>query len=737
MIESEGWILDIYDDPRDEAVLWLLADDGRRLRLRQPFALTFYAAGPQRDLTAARRCRRDLPKPADLFNARGRDLFLPEPLDVLAVRTRAGDQAALFRQAARRFPELTYYDADLPLGLHHAARHGSFPLARCRVRAAEDGLLHSLEILDSPWDIDPTPAPLRILQLEPDCDPNHAPPSALLARFERITCRLPLDPPRPLLVNLRALLLRHDPDLLLTAWGDTWLLPLLLELSNSTGLALPLNRDEGRETALRAERSYFSYGQIVFRGQQVHLFGRWHIDHRNAMLWDDYGLEGVLESARVTGLPVQVSARNSPGGGISAMQIRTALRDGILVPWHKQQVESTKTAMDLLHSDQGGMIYQPLVGLHSHVAELDFISMYPGIMVHCNISPEVPLPTGLEPSPHPPGLIPRTLAPLLEKRVELKHRLAAMPAWDPRSRTYRAYAMAHKWLLVTCFGYLGYKNARFGRIEAHEAVTSGGREALLRAKEAAEDHGCTVLHMYVDGIWVKREGLQTPQDFQPLVDDITQRTGLPLGLDGVYRWVVFLPSRVDSRVPVANRYFGVFQDGSLKVRGLEARRRDTPAWISAVQMEMLTTLAQALDAGDLPALLPGLVDLLRRRLEDLRGGCVPLEDLLVAQRITRELADYRVASPAARAAAQLAAAGKRLRPGQRVRFLLLRGLPDVHAWDLPTVPDRARLDIARYHELLMRAASSLFVPFNIEQPALESWVESGVMPFELPVIELV
>ena len=48
-------------------------------------------------------------------------------------------------------------------------------------------------------------------------------------------------------------------------------------------------------------------------------------------------------------------------------------------------------------------------------------------------------------------------------------------------------ASAEKWLLVTCFGYLGYKNARFGRIEAHEAVTAYGREALLRAKEAAED----------------------------------------------------------------------------------------------------------------------------------------------------------------------------------------------------------------------------------------------------------
>jgi len=70
---------------------------------------------------------------------------------------------------------------------------------------------------------------------------------------------------------------------------------------------------------------------------------------------------------------------------------------------------------------------------------------------------------------------------------------------------------AHKWLLVTCFGYLGYKNARFGRIEAHEAVTAYGRECLLRAKEAAEDLGGTVLHMYVDGLWVKKDGARTPR----------------------------------------------------------------------------------------------------------------------------------------------------------------------------------------------------------------------------------
>jgi DNA polymerase-2 len=86
------------------------------------------------------------------------------------------------------------------------------------------------------------------------------------------------------------------------------MLPYLLERARTARLPLPLNRDPQRQPAHRPERSYFSYGQVIYRGRQVHLFGRWHIDRGNAMLWDDYDLQGVLEVARVTGLPVQTAA---------------------------------------------------------------------------------------------------------------------------------------------------------------------------------------------------------------------------------------------------------------------------------------------------------------------------------------------------------------------------------------------------------------------------------------------
>jgi DNA polymerase II len=737
--ERTGWLLDIYDDPQDGAVLWLLEEDGTRRRLHQDFPITFYASGPPDELRCLWRYLEGHSTRVELDRQERRDLFCQQPITVLSIRVlQCALQPRLFQEIARRFPGLCFYDADLAFSLRYAAVHDTFPLAYCRM-SVDGERLQGIRVLDSPWDLDPHLPPLKVLSLELDSNPLHAPPSLLTIRITPGNAppayRLPLTPERPLLINLAAILNRHDPDLLLSTWGDTWLFPHLLALSRRCKIPLPFNRDLNRAVARRPERSYFSYGRVIHVGQQALTFGRCHIDRFNAMLFHDYELTGVLELARVSSLSIQTVARTSPGTGISAMQILTALRQEILVPWHKQQAEHPKTALELLRADLGGLVYQPLIGLHTDVAEVDFISMYPSIMAHFNVSPETVgshnpharlLPQlGLYVDQANPGLVPQTLEPLLKKRVALKIRVAHLPAWDPRRRVYKERASAHKWLLVTCFGYLGYKNARFGRIEAHEAVTAYGREALLQAKEAAEDLGGTVLHLYVDGLWVKQPGATTVNDFQPLLDEIIDRTGLPIALDGIYRWVAFLPSRVDERVPVANRYFGVFQDGSLKMRGIEARRGDTAPFIAQAQLALLERMAQVPDASRLPDCLPELLALLRSQLGSLRGGRVPLIELVVSQKLSRRLDEYRTPSPAARAAAQLESIGKSLRPGQRVRFLYTRGEPGVYAWDLPDPPNPASLDRARYAELLLRAGATVLQPLGISEDTLRDWLFSN------------
>jgi DNA polymerase II len=745
MPEYTGWLLDLYPAPGGGVKLWLLGEDDKRYCFQQALPATAYAAGPTKRLRSLWQWLEAHPAPLKLSRTRRRDLFQPQPLDVLAVET--PDHTILqkvFFEASQQFPDLSYYDVDIPLPLRYAAVFGTFPLCRCRVDAWEDGTIRQIHACESPWDVDLPPPPLRILSLEPDCDPRRTKPDMLNLRLlagphgaER-TWHLKLNPARPMLASLGSILRRHDPDLLLSAWGDKWLLPELERLSKEWKMPLPLNRDPAQGVETRPERTYFSYGQVIYRDRQALLFGRCHIDIYNAVLFHDYGLDGVYELCRVTSLPLQTVARVSPGSGISAMQMVTALRDEVLVPWHKQQAERPKTAWQFLRSDQGGMVYQPLVGLHRDVAELDFISMYPSIMVHCNISPEtVPIPVG-EADEETPGLIPRTLAPLLDKRLEIKHRLAQTPAYHPRRRGYKAQASAHKWLLVTCFGYLGYKNARFGRIEAHESVTAYGREALLRAKEAAEDLGFNVLHMYVDGLWVQQKGHHHVEDFQVLMNEIVERTGLPIALEGIYNWIAFLSSRSaprglqpDRRVSVANRYFGAFRDGSLKMRGIEVRRRDTPLWVAEMQMEILELMAHIEDPDQLPECLPAVLKGLRKRLRQLRTYRIPLETLCVAQKMSRELSAYRTPSPAARAAAQLAAIGTEMRPGQMVRFLYTLGNPGVYAWDLPQPPNPKSVDVARYTTLLLRAAASALEPLNLNEEALRYRLTGYLPPVDI------
>jgi len=710
-----GWLLDVFTtEITNGVVLWLLGEDGQRYRFEHTFLVTFYVAGPPERLRALWRFLQSQPESVRLSRTERRDLFAG-PMTVLAVEvSRPAVLPRLFQMVSQAFPDLTYYDADIHIALRYSAAHRVFPLALCQIEADENSEVKAIQALDTPWELDPAVPPLRILTIEPDTDPGHAAPAQLIVSYDRCRYSLPLESAQALIAGLRATLKRYDPDLLLTTWGDTWLLPLLQKLSKEQNWPLPLNREPVSSVIHRKEHSYFSYGQIIYRGRQVCLLGRWHIDRHNAMLWDDYGLDGVLEMARVTGLPVQDAARLSPGTGISSMQFLTALRQGILIPWHKHQAEHPKTAMELLRADMGGMIYQPIPGLHRDVAGIDFVSMYPGIMVRFNISPEVPrAQDDLTPAPGYPGLVPQTLAPLLKKRLEFKSALASLSRWDARYKPYQARASANKWLLVTCFGYLGYKNARFGRIEAHEAVTAYGREALLRAKEAAEELDFTVLHMYVDGLWVQRADCQTPRDFQELLEAIRQKTGLPIALDGIYRWIVFLPSKVDARLPVPNRYFGIFQNGTIKVRGIEARRHDTPPFIAETQMQILEILARAPDADHLPDCLPAVAMLVKKKIASLRAGRIPLEDLLVSQRLSRELQKYRTPSPAARAAIQLARVGKQTNPGQRVRFLLTRGRPGIHSWDLPKPPDPRTVDIERYEELLLRATQTFLEPLAL------------------------
>ncbi|MBN2554891.1 MAG: hypothetical protein JXA97_03040 [Anaerolineales bacterium] len=724
-----GWLFDAYVSGTGMLV-WLIDAEGRTHAIRDSFMPAFYARGPQQKLHRVCETLRRRPD-ITLQRAERTDLFLGRPVEVLAVRTPPGILLQVFRQVTRDFPDLTYYDGDIPIPQRYTLARDVFPLAYCEVEH-RDGQIEHIQALDSPWEIDYRIPPLRIMTLRLTGemrDPARGHRGDLMASIEGREFCFPRADSRSLVLGIQHLLQHYDPDVIISTYGDNYILPRLIDLAQHYGIPLPLNRDD-RSVLHKRASSYFSYGRVVFRNEQHLLFGRWHLDCQNAFLANDYGLDGILEIARLTGLPVQTSARVSTGTGISAMQVATALRRGVLVPWQKRHPEDLKSGVDLLNADKGGMVYNPIPGLHEHVAGLDFSSMYPSIMVNFNISPETVITRGDAGDPVPElgtrilhdrvGLVPETLAPLLEKRFRYKALIRDLPQDDPRVESYRRRHSAHKWLLVTCFGYLGYKNARFGRIEAHEAVTAYGREVLLQAKELLEERGFRVLHMYVDGLWIHKPGAHETPNYDELVDAIRKRTGLEIGLEGVYRWVAFLPSRTEPRVAAANRYFGAFEDGSVKVRGIEARRRDTPDYIKETQLAMLDILAEGRDIAGFRAALPRAVGYARRRLAALRSGDVPVSKLVITHRLSRQPGEFTVRTNAARVAQELTRRGVTLSPGEKLRFILIPGPEKARPWEL--VEGEIPYDHAAYSELFLRAVESVLAPVNVDRSTIDIWL---------------
>ncbi|MGI0156102.1 MAG: DNA polymerase domain-containing protein, partial [Thermoplasmata archaeon] len=386
--------------------------------------------------------------------------------------------------------------------------------------------------------------------------------------------------------------------------------------------------------------------------------------------------------------------------------------------------------------DRGGVIFLPPVGVHDHIDEFDFASLYPSIMVRNNLSAETlecrccpasPIRApglGYRSCTRRVGLIPRTLAPLLARRMAYK---AAMkrPGTPPDEamRLKRRVKML-KWILVTAFGYQGYRNARFGRIECHEAINAYARRLLADLVPAAENAGYRVIHGIVDSLWLRPLDPDRPPDPEAFARAMSERFDLPLGYEGRYRWILFLPATTHG-LGVPNRYYGLYEHGEFKLRGIGGRRHDTTTLARRFEAEVLSLFRGARDADGVRALLPRAVARADLFAERLRAGSWPVEELLIAHRIGQAPGAFVTFTDSVAALRQLAEAGAHREAGELVRYVLLdRGsrsfrhrvrVAELLRGDETYDPDA-------YLDLLAREAETLLAPLGVERTALlERW----------------
>jgi len=483
---------------------------------------------------------------------------------------------------------------------------------------------------------------------------------------------------RDVLAELFLLVTACDPDVILMPDADTWM-PKLQRQARVHGLDMPFSRS-GKHRAMSA-RSYWSYGRMEHKESALIPDGRVLIDTNQSFVYREGGLEGVLMAARLAGLSPNLASRFTPGTLISGYEVYEAVRQGIAVPFRKSDVEKVRRFSELKKADRGGMMFQPSPGVYENVDEIDFTSLYPSIIVQSNLSPET-----IE-HPEKPGFLPAVLDPLLELRIATKQ----LKKQNPR---YAGIDSILKWMLVTCFGYTGYKNAKFGRIEVHEGITGRSRDILMRTKDIAESMGFCVLHGIVDCLWV-----QGPPP-GALKARVEQETGLPTEVEH-FDWIVFLPQNDGSGS--YNRYFGRMPDGGIKVRGIAARRHDTPEYVRNMQRGMLSVMAGAATINGIGAVKDQVTAIYRCAVQDLPHAAA--KEMVINRRISRLTYAHRCIEGAAVNAYR--DEGVAVAPGSKVSYVVR----DARKYKVDPVWSAESFDLPYYRDLLDKAWGEISYAF--------------------------
>ena len=386
-----GWLFDLYPSPQG-ITLWFIDREGRKVRAYDRFIPSFSLHVDERETERVAALVRAFPFPIHLRRETRRDIYTNRDRDILRVCVGSTQHfKTVVQRLERHFPHFVFFDSDIPPAQLYLYETRLFPLAFGDYTMNPDGRLTGWTLQDASDALEYTLPPLATLTLNncPDVvSPKFRRRLQLEVHYEGTTYALEGHEPADVLQALERHLLRCDPDIILTEYGDAVLMPMLTRLAAEHHAPLSLNRDATAGYSTTGASSYFAYGKIVHKDGAFELAGRWHLDTENSFMMGEASLDGVAEIARLTQLPVQYQSRATIGTALSSMQLSWAYRNGYLIPARKREPEDFKSADVLLLADRGGLIFQPEMGYHEQVAELDFVSMYPSIMVKYNVSPE-------------------------------------------------------------------------------------------------------------------------------------------------------------------------------------------------------------------------------------------------------------------------------------------------------------------------------------------------------------
>ncbi len=436
-------------------------------------------------------------------------------------------------------------------------------------------------------------------------------------------------------------------------------------------------------------------------------------DVKSTYLLGDVFLPFGMELSRITGLPLDQLAMASMGNRVEWLLMRQAYKFNELIP-NKEERE--------YEGYEGGMVFEPLPGIHHDVYVLDFSSMYPSIMIKYNIGPDTLVEgecddcyvapyVGHKFRKEPPGFYKQVLQMLIAERKKVKQLMEK--AKDPyEKRIYEERQKALKILANTFYGYMGWLGARWYSKEGAEAVTAWGRKTISDAAEIARSMGFTIVYGDTDSLFVKGG-----KDIDALVKTIMEKLDLEIKIDKFYKRVFFTENK--------KRYAGLTSDGTIDIVGFEAVRGDWCDLAKEVQRVVIEKILTTDNVNEAVKYVKDVVMKLRR--QEFR-----IEDLVIWKSIDKDINEYEVDAPHVVAAKKAAKYGYLVTKGTKIGYVIVKGTGKLSDRAEPyfLVKDKSRIDVEYYvDKQIIPAAMRILERFGVKESALKTTGGTDILSF--------
>jgi len=425
----------------------------------------------------------------------------------------------------------------------------------------------------------------------------------------------------------------------------------------------------------------------------------------------------LIVISRIARMPIDDISRMGVSQWIRSLLYYEHRQNGILIPRRQElDAKSSNVINEAVIKDKkfrGGLVVEPVEGLHFDVTVMDFASLYPSIIKVKNLSYEtvrcshdeckkntIPQ-TNHWVCTKKNGLTSVLIGSLRDLRVNYYKNMAKKDTLTVEEKQlFTVVSQALKVILNASYGVMGAEIFPLYFLPAAEATTATGRHIILDTINKCKESGIDVLYGDTDSLFVKKP---TSKQVEDIITKAKMDHNVELEIEKEYRYVVLSGRK--------KNYLGVTKNGKVDVKGLTGKKSHTPPFIKTLFYELLDILSEIKTAEEFKRAKNKISDKISECARKVQAKEIPLQDLAFNVMISKAPRDYTKTVPQHIRAAKQLESIREIKIGDIISYVKILNKPGVRPIEMAR---KSEIDTSKYMEFMESTLDQLTSSMNLD-----------------------